>query len=147
MEFANFINTALLKQDATIEASKHMNGAGIRRIINCFSIIDPYVQAVLLQSVITLPSHEFEAIKTEYSELIGLVSDSEDEWVRRKAAKFRNFPELTVDDDVAEFDFSEVFREKATGRRLFSVALQRSGTRSTSHWRVRKWRRAMCCRQ
>jgi hypothetical protein len=79
MEFANFIYTALLKQGATIEASKHMNGAGIHRIMNCFSIIDPYVQAVLLQSVINLPSHEFEVIKTEYSELIGLASDSEDE--------------------------------------------------------------------
>jgi hypothetical protein len=65
LEFANFINTALLNQGATVEASKHMNLTAIRRNIHCFSIIDPSVQAILLQSVITLPSHEFEAIKTE----------------------------------------------------------------------------------
>jgi hypothetical protein len=119
LEFANFINTTLLKQGAMIEASKHMNLPAIRRIIPCFSIIDPYVQAVVLQSVINLPSHEVDAIKTESSEMIGLASDSEDEWVRRKAAEFRNFPELIVDDAIAEFDFSGVFPDKPTGLLTF----------------------------
>jgi hypothetical protein len=118
-DFASFINTNLLKPGATIEASKHMNHNGIHRILGSFSIIDPYVQAVLLQSVINIPLHEFELIQNEYSQLIDLASNSEDEWVRRKASEFRNYPHLTVDEDISEFDFSGVFDENPTSSATF----------------------------
>jgi hypothetical protein len=107
--YANSINETLLKPGTTRKASEYMTADRISRILESFPLMDPYVQAVLLQSVVHISSDEFHAIRPEYSKLIDIASDSRDQWVRRKAAEFRTFPRLTVDDDISEFDFSGVF--------------------------------------
>jgi hypothetical protein len=106
IDFAHTLNKALLKQGATNEAAKFMTPLQIPKVLEAFDFVDPYVQAVLLQSVILLSMAEFRAIAHDYTELVDRSATSPDEWVRRKAAEFRNYPELAIDPDVADFDFS-----------------------------------------
>jgi hypothetical protein len=133
--FATRLNTTLLKPGATMEASKYMTSS-IRKILESFTLIDPYVQAVLLQSVIHISASDFDGIRPEYSELIVLARDSEDEWVRRKAAEFQHFPQLTIDEDITEFDFSGVFSEKPMALPTISPAA--SGHRDAVHFTLRQ---------
>jgi hypothetical protein len=111
-DFANMLNATLLKPGATMEAFRHMTGATIHRVIASFPLLDPYVQGIMLQSVINLSLPEFDAIQGGYSELIRLARQAEDEWVRRKAAEFQNFPQLTIDEEVTELDFPGVFDDQ-----------------------------------
>lgn len=106
IDFAHTLNKALLKQGATNEAAKYMTPLLIPKVLEAFEFVDPYVQAVLLQSVILLSMADFRAIAHEYTELVDRSATSPDEWVRRKAAEFRSYPELTIDPDIADFDFS-----------------------------------------
>jgi hypothetical protein len=110
--FAVWLNARLQKPGATIEASEYMTGPTIRKIIAWFSLIDPYVQAVVIQSVIALSPTEFSLIQNDYSDLIRLASHSEDDRVRKKAAEFRDFPRLTFDEESPEFNFTNRFDDQ-----------------------------------
>jgi hypothetical protein len=103
--FASFLNSSFWKADATQEASRYMTSQYIQKIKDCFHLIDPYVQAILLQSVINLTTSQFERIATDHHELCAMCATSEDEWVRRTALAFSEYPKLTVGDDILEFDF------------------------------------------
>jgi hypothetical protein len=111
-DFANSLNAALLKPGATMEASQYLTGSIIHRVIASFPVLDPYVQAVLLQSVLNLPAPQFDAIHNEYFDLIRLARDSEDEWVRQKANEFQNYPSLTIDHEGPKFEFRGGFDDQ-----------------------------------
>jgi hypothetical protein len=87
---------------------KFMTLLHLPKILEAFDFVDPYVQAVLPQSVILLPTEKFRAIEHEYAQLVELSATSPDEGVRRKAAEFGHYPKLTIDRDIADFDFSGV---------------------------------------
>jgi hypothetical protein len=114
LDFIERINTTLRKPGATIEASQYLSRDKIHRIIEIFSQIDPYVQGVLLQSVINLSSDGFESIEKEYLELLSLARDISDEWVHRKAKEFERFPVLTIDEEITELKFSGLFEDYPT---------------------------------
>lgn len=89
----------LLRPNATLEANKQLL-QNIDQIKENFNLYDPYIQAVLIQSVINLSASDFDKISKDYFELIKIAKDSQDEWVRRKAFEFSEYPKIKIEDDI-----------------------------------------------
>jgi hypothetical protein len=114
LNFVDRLNAILRKPGATIEASRYISPDRVHRIVETFPSLDPYVQGVILQSVIALTPDDFGAIRNEYLELLAVTRESQDDWVRRKAGEFENCPELSIDDDITELDFSGLSDDRPT---------------------------------
>ena len=105
--YANSLNKTLLRVEATEDARNQLMKSKMKLLKEAFPYIDPYVQCVILQSVIYLNKNQFNDIKNDYFLLIESVKNSSDEWVRRKAFEFSEYPTIQTDQDINEsFDMS-----------------------------------------
>lgn len=96
----------LIRENATLEAKKQLL-QNIGQIKKFFNEYDPYIQAILIQSVINISEDEFSKIASEYHELIDMAKQSSNEWVKRKADEFSDFPKIKIDEDIHnDFDIS-----------------------------------------
>lgn len=99
---------SLMRLNATIEAKKQLI-QNIGQIKVNFKLYDPYIQAVLIQSVVNLTEPEFGKISNDFHEIIDIAKDSPNEWVRRKAFEFSDFPKIKIDTDINDnFDISSL---------------------------------------
>lgn len=91
----------LMRVDATLSAKVQLL-QNMDQIKESFNSFDPYVQAILIQSVINFSATEFEKISKDYFELISIAKDSPSEWVRRKAFEFSEYPKIKIDEDIQD---------------------------------------------
>ena len=105
------LNNSILKEGATEDAAKALVSS-IKNIRDSFALLDPYVQAVLIQSVFMLSPTDFSKIEAEYREIIELGMTSSDEWVKRKAQEFQHYPKITPPSDLDVIDFSPLSDSK-----------------------------------
>lgn len=89
------LNISLLKPGSAVEASKQLNPGNMQKLIATFPLFDPYVQATIIESIVLLNDHQFEAIMGGYQDLINIGIKSENKWVSVTAEKFQNYP-LTI---------------------------------------------------
>ena len=84
---------SLLRVDVILEAKKQLI-QNIGSILENFNNIDPYVQGVLILGAINLSPSEFRNISSEYGRLIDKAKSSDDEWVRRIANEYSQYPNI-----------------------------------------------------
>ena len=106
-EYAVKLNNRLLKEGATDDEATRVMLQSSEKVRDAFRRLDPYVQAILIQSVFRLSPSEFGRIEPSYREIIDIAMKSNDEWVKRKAQEFQNFPKITPLNDGA-IDFSVI---------------------------------------
>ena len=100
-EFARQQNRLLMNSNKTLDAYKLLIDPNkLDKIKASFDFIDPYCQAVLIQSVINLDSRQFSSIEQKYREIIAKGLQSPDEWVKRTAHRFSEFPKIITDEDI-----------------------------------------------
>ena len=105
MATSNNLNEQLMKSTSFELASKKINSIdGIKEILLFFKDLDPYVQCIILQSVLFLSSIEFENIKEYYLNLINIANQSTDEWVRQFSIIFKNYPNINIPDEIPLFE-------------------------------------------
>lgn len=92
--YARQLNNVFFRIGATEEARKQMIPQNMEKMKKEFQFMLPYVQAVLLQSVIYLTEEQFNSIENDYRELIIQGQSSEDGWVKLISSKFENYPKL-----------------------------------------------------
>ena len=106
--YADTLNKLIRRPGASDSASKVLNLNTIQRVFDNFHLLDPYIQAIIVQSVINLTNEEFKKISEPYSKLIELANQSENEWVKRTAFQFKNYPTITPCEDMNTFDLSAI---------------------------------------
>jgi len=98
------LNESLMKKNSAENAAKIIKVADkIQEILQIFWEIDPYVQCVLISSVVELKSSEFESIEPYYRNLIHLAQQSSDEWVKQISSVFRDYPSISQIDSFPNF--------------------------------------------
>lgn len=134
-KFARTVNNHLYKIGATKDATQFMIPEKIEKIRDSFDFLDPYVQAILIQSVVNLESRDFDRIADVYKEIIAAGMKSVHDWVRRKAIEFSTFPEFNLGDQlVDDIDLSKLNDSRQNAIR----GLKRTQSRQhdTMHFRL-----------
>ncbi|KAH0793648.1 hypothetical protein GPJ56_002369 [Histomonas meleagridis] len=106
--YADTLNKLIRRPGASDQAAKTLSPNSIQRVIDNFHLLDPYIQAIIVQSVINLKIEEFNKIAEPYAQLIELANQSENEWVKRTAFQFKDYPIITPCDDINTFDLSAI---------------------------------------
>lgn len=111
--YARQLNNIFFRVGATEEAKRQMIPENMEKMKKEFQFVLPYVQGVLLQSVIYLTDEEFSAIEEDYRELIAQAQSSDDEWVKIISSKFENYPKLSsgisqvgLNEEYDQYDYS-----------------------------------------
>lgn len=111
--YARQLNNVFFRIGATEEAWKQMIPENMDKMKKEFRFMHPYVQAILLQSVIYLSEEQFSSIENDYHELIVQGQSSDDDWVKFICSKFENYPKLSnaessqnENEDQGQFDYS-----------------------------------------
>ncbi|OHS92765.1 hypothetical protein TRFO_12321 [Tritrichomonas foetus] len=99
-KYARQVNSVLHRIGATEEAKKQMIPENMKTIIDEFEFIDPYVQCVLIQSVLNMSLEQFNTIKDEYAEIIRKAKMSDNKWSNQIASMFDSYPDIKFDQDI-----------------------------------------------
>lgn len=103
--FVQQISNNLGKLGSTKNGASYLCPKEIGRVSKIFKYLDPYVQAVLLQSVVYVPNYENSPdIIKGYKSLIDQGLQSSDEWVLSTSRAFQNYPQITyeIDPEILE---------------------------------------------
>ena len=94
------LNDTLMNPNSTEDASKRIDSnEKFEELCQSYQQIAPYVKTVRIQSVIFLDDKKFHEIRHSFQKFIALAIKDEDEWVRRTAQIFQNYPEMEIPDD------------------------------------------------
>ena len=94
------MNDNVWNQNSTEDASKRIDSVDkIDELCQNYQQIDPYVKAILIQSVIFLDNQKFNEVEQAYHRLIEKAENDNDMWVQRTAKIFKNYPNLEIPDD------------------------------------------------
>lgn len=133
--FAAELNSTLFKRGATSEAVQYMNRENIQKIRDSFTLLDPHVQAVIVQSVIWLSTPQFEEISDVYKEIIAIALRSPYDWPKKVATEFAEFPSFNVDQHFAdEFNLASLHDPRQNAIR--PMKRTQSKQHDTTHFRL-----------
>ena len=112
-EFQQRLNNDLFKSGSSEEASLYLTKDKIKNVSVIFPNLDPYIQGVLLQSVVFLPQFPSEdtegsIVREYYFQMIKMGLESSDEWVRNIAELYQNYPNFSYD-HLEKFTIDENF--------------------------------------
>ena len=97
--FQQRLSKELFKSGSSEFAALYLTEEYIENVSEIFPYLDPYIQGVLLQSVVflkTFPPEEVQnsVIRKYYFHLIEMGKESSDDWVKSLAELYQNYPKI-----------------------------------------------------
>lgn len=108
LSFAKRFNSIYIAKSTTEDIKKQIKPENMEDIKHAFPLMEPYVQASILQSVIYLTEEQFENIKYDYKELIELGRTSSDGWVIQLSSLFQDYPNFNSIEGSSKIDFNSL---------------------------------------
>lgn len=102
--YARQLNSIFFRVGVSEEAKKQLIPENMEKMKKEFQYMIPYVQSIILQSVIYLTSEQFSQIEKDYRELIVIAQSSNDKWVKNISNKFQNYPDFSNLNQTEESD-------------------------------------------
>lgn len=121
--YATSLNSSLIKAGAAEEASNQLRPNNMQRLVDNFSRFDPYVQAILIQSVVFLSDQQYSQISEDYQKLIEFGKASTNDWLKRTATRFENYPNISHLDEQIHIEIPE-----GVGKSFISTSSEVSNT-------------------